>query len=103
MHSTPSNSEARIADESARYATPHGPASGASDVSHLPSDAPSPASVQATAWSQDWLQRVYAHCASLPTCQNEFGTAWRYRVPEPRRSDKRVGMCLCRMYASQLR
>lgn len=49
-------------------------------------------------WSRDWLQQIYAHCASRSTCCNEFGTAWRYLVPELRRGDKRLGVCLCSRY-----
>lgn len=93
VHRTVCDSEARMADESPRRLREHSPAN----------DALSPGVLQAIAWSQDWLQRVYAHCASSPTCRNEFGTAWRYCVPETRRGDKRVGMCLCRMYASDNR
>lgn len=75
------------------------------DVDNLPNRSATPsadeaARLRAVAWSQDWLQQVYGRCMSLPTCQNEFGTAWRYCVPETRRGDKRVGMCLCRTYAS---
>lgn len=62
-----------------------------------------PTACRGVAWSQDWLRQVYTECASHQGCCNEFGVAWRYLVPELRRANKRVGVCLCRIYSDPCR
>lgn len=38
---------------------------------------------------------VFARCKLLPSCANEFGVDWRYRVADEDRVHKCPGRCLC--------
>lgn len=52
----------------------------------------------ALCWSANWISEAYRRCKSLDHCANEFGVAWRYQVPDRRRSEKAEGRCLCQRY-----
>ena len=52
----------------------------------------------ALCWSANWINETYRRCKSQDHCANEFGVAWRYQVPDRRRSEKAEGRCLCQRY-----
>lgn len=60
--------------------------------------AAAPCAEAALPWPQAWFRSAYAACPRLPGCANEFGVVWRYAVPESRRAEKTIGVCLCRQF-----
>lgn len=76
---------------------------GATSAEPAVTNPPSPGSgaageEAALCWSANWISETYRRCKSQDHCANEFGVAWRYQVPDRRRSEKGEGRCLCQRY-----
>lgn len=76
-----------------------------SHVATTPNDEPvsagmavNPCAEAALTWPREWFRSAYAACPRLSGCANEFGVVWRYAVPESKRAEKTIGVCLCRRY-----